>query len=96
MDIKQCSSKSWEVLAEILPRMKLRRLRLVAYPGDELWTSVVSPGGMAGQLLGRLSCLEDLILDCPSNILEECMLPVTMVSVCTPSATYGIDTRTTE
>ncbi|KAI0324109.1 hypothetical protein GY45DRAFT_1365248 [Cubamyces sp. BRFM 1775] len=78
LDIKQCSSKSWEVLAEILPRMKLRRLRLVVYPGDELWKSAVSLGGAAGQLLRRLSYLEELILDCPSNMLEECVLPATM------------------
>ncbi|KAH9894037.1 hypothetical protein C8Q73DRAFT_790615 [Cubamyces lactineus] len=77
LDIKQCSSKSWEVLAEILPRLNLRRLRLVVYPDDELWESPVSPNGTAGQLLRRQSCLEDLILDCPSDALEECKLPMT-------------------
>ncbi|KAJ8474848.1 hypothetical protein ONZ51_g6935 [Trametes cubensis] len=95
LDIKQCSSKSWEILAGILPRMKLRRLRLVVYPDDELWTNVVSPGGMAGQLLRRLSCLEDLILDCPSNILEECMLPVTMSELAAIAALPAQLTRLT-
>ncbi|KAI0651152.1 hypothetical protein C8Q79DRAFT_921988 [Trametes meyenii] len=61
----------WEVLANILPCMNLRRLRLVTYPEDETWEAELQPGGALGRLLARLPLLEELVVNCLWDIMED-------------------------
>ncbi|KAI0354267.1 hypothetical protein OH77DRAFT_1426334 [Trametes cingulata] len=73
------SADAWDALVEIFPRMRLYKLRLVAYPNDELWEAALRPGGALSKLLARLPLLHELIVDCPWDVQEnECVCPGTV------------------
>ncbi|KAI0369312.1 hypothetical protein BV20DRAFT_968184 [Pilatotrama ljubarskyi] len=73
------SADVWEALVQILPRMRLYKLRLVAYPNDELWQAALRPDGALSRLLAKLPLLEELIVDCPWDVQEDtCVYPGTM------------------
>ncbi|OSD00039.1 hypothetical protein PYCCODRAFT_728810 [Trametes coccinea BRFM310] len=75
----QLNADALSVLVDCLPRMSLRRLRLVVYSGDKSWQVALGRNGMLGNLFSNLPLLEELIIDCPWDVLESgCAYPGTL------------------
>ncbi|KAL7278714.1 hypothetical protein ACG7TL_007716 [Trametes sanguinea] len=75
----QLSTDALSPMVDCLRRMSLRRLRLVVHPDDEFWHIAVGPHGALGSLFSKLLLLEELIIDCPWDVLKsECAYPGTL------------------